>query len=449
MRNVPFLNGWFWAAFFTTLVLSAALLEYIFLPNSSLSRVTTEAFRLGGIGVPGFLGFLFWIHFGKFSRLTKQQWLSKGLVAFLAYIVLFISFANVKIHFFQNTGLLPLSLFLIGILGFLLAAYFGRARPLLRVGGTMVFLTAVLSGFGNWLPQVEGGFPRPTIPLDVYSMTPQQLADEGEKIIFGGIGQSMVQGAIGRGQCPLCHGFRQGYASERAPNLWGITVRKRLHETSIEYIAESHTCPSCYVVGGFGLKGTENRESPMPRIHKPPISLTIEDLIAVDTWLFFREGETPPTPEQIKAAYLKVFPESEFPKNENPFIPQGDQYSDTNDFSKVLATGKERLEGIFLQSGCMACHEIPGITGAKSTFGPKLTMGTSAPLRLSDPHYSGNATTVREYIKESILNPKIYVTKGFRDNLMPRDYGTAISALALDKMVDYLATQGESKKLSH
>jgi hypothetical protein len=35
--------------------------------------------------------------------------------------------------------------------------------------------------------------------------TPQQIADKGEKIIFGGIGQSKVPGAIGKGQCPLCH----------------------------------------------------------------------------------------------------------------------------------------------------------------------------------------------------------------------------------------------------
>jgi hypothetical protein len=63
-------------------------------------------------------------------------------------------------------------------------------------------------------------------------MSPQQLGDEGEKIIFGGIGQSATQGAIGKGQCPLCHGFQQGFLSERAPNLFGIPDRaaERLKE---------------------------------------------------------------------------------------------------------------------------------------------------------------------------------------------------------------------------
>jgi len=63
----------------------------------------------------------------------------------------------------------------------------------------------------------------------------------------------------------------------------GGSARNRLHATSIEYIAESHVCPSCYLVGGFGMKETENRESPMPKIPKPTHSLTIQELIAVDT----------------------------------------------------------------------------------------------------------------------------------------------------------------------
>ena len=56
-------------------------------------------------------------------------------------------------------------------------------------------------------------------------MTAQQLADEGEKIIFGGIGQNKVQGAIGKGQCPLCHAFHEGMLGERAPNLDGLPER--------------------------------------------------------------------------------------------------------------------------------------------------------------------------------------------------------------------------------
>src|SRR5690606_20144402 len=118
------------------------------------------------------------------------------------------------------------------------------------------------------------------------------------------------------------HGFQQGFLSERAPNLFGIPDRaeERLKEPNyhmddpasrpstqkeafegsgtatnkLEYIAESHACPSCYVVPGFGVKGSNDTESPMPAIHKPPISLSLGELAAVDTWMFLREGKETP-----------------------------------------------------------------------------------------------------------------------------------------------------------
>ena len=444
MKKGNFQSGWGWATFLTILGFGALLFQVLFLPYSPLSQIIIEALRLGWMGGLAFLGFFLWIHIGRIIPSTRHQLKIKGLVAFLAYSLFLLAIANYKIHFFQKTGLLPISLVLLTVLTFFLATYFGKARPLLRVSGTMILLTAAMSGFGNWLPQVEGGFPTPTYKVDVYSMTPQQLADEGEKIIFGGLGQSNVQGAIGRGQCPLCHGFKQGYLSHRAPNLWGITVRKRLHDTPIEYIAESHTCPSCYVVGGFGVKGTENRESPMPRIHKPPISLSIEELIAIDTWLFVREGEIPPAPETIEAAYRKFIPESDIIKKNTPFDPNDEDYPNYN-LAKVDVTGEEPIEEIFIRSKCFNCHIVPGINLPQNTVGPKLVMKTNSPARLADPNYTGNATTVREYINESILTPNTYVTEGFRSGSMPKDYGIKISALALNKMVDYLATQEEGK----
>src|SRR5947208_16378147 len=104
-------------------------------------------------------------------------------------------------------------------------------------------------------------------------------AELGEKLIFGSVGASKTQGAIGKARCLLCHGFQKGFLSERAPNLYGITERakERLKDpryhmnrpnerdtvqkeafpgsgtatTALEYIAESAVCPNCYVVQGF------------------------------------------------------------------------------------------------------------------------------------------------------------------------------------------------------
>ena len=43
-----------------------------------------------------------------------------------------------------------------------------------------------------------------------------------------------------------------------------------------------------------------------------------------------------------------------------------------------LATGKEPIDKIFIQSGCAACHTIPGIAAARGREGPKLELGTNA-----------------------------------------------------------------------
>ena len=83
-----------------------------------------------------------------------------------------------------------------------------------------------------------------------------------------------------------------------------------------EYIAESHACPSCYVVVGYGVKGTNDKESPMPPIHKPPISLSLPELAAVDTWLYVREGRDAPTYEEIIKSYEKFIPEADRPKQQ-------------------------------------------------------------------------------------------------------------------------------------
>jgi mono/diheme cytochrome c family protein len=382
----------------------------------------------------------------------------KVFIGMLAAVMLFIAIANYKINFFGESRLLPVSLVMITAMTFMMALYFSSVSALLKIGGFMFLVAAALSGYGNWLPQVEGGFPPKEEKLDYSAMTPQQLADEGEKIIFGGIGQSSVQGAIGKGQCPLCHGFQKGFLSERAPNLFGLPdrLKERLDdpkyhkgkagerntaqkesfpgagtaESGQEYIAESHACPSCFVVEGFGVKGTNDKESPMPAIHKPPISLTLQELAAVDTWLYVREGKEAPPFEEITKSYEKFIPEDQRPK------PQAEAATGP---TQLLADGTEPVDQIFAKAQCVVCHTIPGIPGATGTQGPKLEEGTNAPNRIHDPAYKGTAKSTQDYIMESVVSPSTYVVKGFPDNLMPKIFGQKLSAGALKKIVDYLS----------
>jgi mono/diheme cytochrome c family protein len=411
---------------------------------------------------------LIYFQFGGIEPARRQRAVFKTFIGMIATVMVFIAIANYKLNFFGNSRLLPVSLVMITALAFMMALYFSKVSALLKIGGFMFLVAAGLSGYGNWLPQVEGGFPPPEVKLDFGSMSPQQLADEGEKIIFGGIGQSKVQGAIGKGQCPLCHGFNEGFLSERAPNLFGIPDRakQRLEDPKYhkdkaadrdtvqkeafpgagtatsgqEYISESHACPSCYVVAGFGLKGSNDRESQMPPIHKPPISLSLGELAAVDTWLYVREGKEPPSFEEITTAYEKFIPEADRPKaSEEPAAGAGGG-------GGLLADGSEPVDKIFAKAQCVVCHTIPGIAGAMGTVGPKLVEKTNAPTRLKDPGYKGHAKTVREYITESVITPSMYVVKPFPDNIMPKVFGQKLSAGALNKIVDYLSQIEEGKE---
>jgi len=427
--------------------------------------------RAVGMGWPVLLmlvGLLIFFQVSISDPVKKKRARFQTLIGILCAFLAFVAISNYSYNFYGESRLLPVSLVMITIMAFVMGLYFPNISALMKIGGFMFFVAAALSGYGNWLPQVEGGFPPPEVKLDFQSMSSQQLGDEGEKIIFGGIGQSQTQGAIGKGQCPLCHGFQQGFLSERAPNLFGIPDRapERLKEPAYhmndpasrpstqkeafagsgtatnaqEYIAESHACPSCYVVPGFGVKGSNDTESPMPAIHKPPISLTLGELAAVDTWLYIREGKEAPTYDEIVASYEKFIPEADRPA-------AGGEDEKGGAGGNILADGSEPHDKLFMKAGCPACHTIPGIEGAVGKVGPLLMEGTNASNRLKDPNYKGKAKSPKEYITESILDPSAYVVKDFPDNQMPKDFGVRLTGGALNKIVDYLAQLKEGQPL--
>lgn len=221
---------------FILFFLAISCLHLFYLEDSMLFPIFLDMWQgswMVGFGL--FLGISLVIALFASQATHRQYWLPKGLALLVAYIIAGLAVTIFSQHSATQTHLLHMAFISIGLLGFFLAGYFKQASPMLRMSGMMILVIASFTGFGHWLPQVEGGFPpKEHRDKNVFEMTTQQRADLGETIIFGGIGQSKVHGAIGRGQCPLCHSFFPEYLSERAPNLWGITARKRLHATSIE-----------------------------------------------------------------------------------------------------------------------------------------------------------------------------------------------------------------------
>lgn len=228
----------------------------------------------------------------------------------------------------MTSGMLAVVTFLSSFLFFVGAVFFSKVRQFLAATGIFIMVAGFAMVFSNWLPQIPD--PGPPTPIkivlaEIEKMPAQELADLGEVVIFGKVGGYEMR-AIGKGQCPLCHTFKKGDIGDRAPNLIGIVSRaaKRIKEprylhpdtvqlesfpgsgratTADEYIAESQICPSCYVVAGFGKRGTNDHESP-----GEPLNLTIPEMITVQTWLYVRDGETPPSPRSLQAAIEKFIP---------------------------------------------------------------------------------------------------------------------------------------------
>jgi len=220
--------------------------------------------------------------------------------------------------------------------------------------------------------------------------------------------------------------------------------------TAEEYIAESHVCPACYVVEGFGIKGTNDKDSPMPPIHKAPIALTIDEQIAVDTWLWYREGETPPSAKEMRAVYEKFIPEADRPKAE----PAGATAA-AAPAGPPIALASDKVEQIFAKMGCIACHQIPGIAASKfGMIGPLLLEGHNAPKRIASAEYQAqvkagkaHAKTPKDYIMESIMNPNAFIVPAFTPKTNPtvspmiQDFATKFTYGALENVADYLLAQ--------
>ena len=106
-----------------------------------------------------------------------------------------------------------------------------------------------------------------------------------------------------------------------------------------------------------------------------------------------------------------------------------------------LVSGDESIEEIFTKAGCPVCHTIPGIPGANGQVGPPLTLGVTGGQRLADPSYRGTARTVHDYVVESVVEPSTFVVPGYPERTMPVWYGAKLSALAVEKIAEYLEHQ--------
>ncbi len=263
--------------------------------------------------------------------------------------------------------------------------------------GFSVLLTLIFTLVANLLPQVEGEAPEEKI-IDLGALTMDSFVAMGESLFTG------------KGTCTLCHNDMG-----RAPDLLAIDVvqtaeqhlaDERYHGKAsdvVGYLHESMVEPGAYVVKGFGKKGSNDTESPMPHVDKPPIQLSAVEMDAIIAFLQAKDGH------QITVELPSEAPAASTEEN-----------STAAPAPAPAKTGEEAVA----KYGCQACHTL---LGTESPVGPVLM---DVGRRLTP-----------EQIRESIVHPDAVIADGFNAGMMPKDFADRMTVKELEMIVKLLSEQ--------
>jgi mono/diheme cytochrome c family protein len=271
-------------------------------------------------------------------------------------------------------------------------------RQFLSVVAFALLTIAFFAGYSNFgIPQIEPAPPPKEEKLDLSSMTMDSFIAVGERIFSG------------KGTCTLCHN-----ELGRAPDLDAIgdLAPKRLDDPRYEgaaqdveeYLSESLIEPSAFVVAGFGKKGTNDSESPMPAVSSGSVGLSSAEVAAVVAYLQDK-GDMEVTVEIPTAI------------EEEDDDGQAREVEDAEPRDLVSDPGE--LLTLFT---CNACHMINGEGGE---VGPDLS-------RIG-------ATRDRDYLRAAIIDPNADIAEGFEADMMPAGMGEQIYVAELEILLDFLA----------
>ena len=225
----------------------------------------------------------------------------------------------------------------------------------------------------------------------------------------------------GKGKCWTCHSIGGRGSAIRGPNQEGLGVRalKRAKErtaktgepyTGADYLMESHFNPSAYVVDGY--------KDEMPTVWKPPISLTPDELLAIDSYLQSQGGEVNVAALMNSRFFAALKKEA------------GDQQTTASAWKPYLPGDPEKGHELFFDTEgkvvCIKCHTV-GKTGGK--VGPELT------------HVA--ATRDAQYITESILEPSKVIASGFEPYLVATKRMQFIAGIKKNETPEYVELLGK------
>jgi hypothetical protein len=251
------------------------------------------------------------------------------------------------------------------------------------------------AGFSNWgIPDLVPAPPPEEDAVDFGAMTMDQFVAQGARLLEG------------KGTCLLCHNPVGG----RAPLLDAVAqvAEARIADPAYagaagdaqSYLYESMVEPSVFVVPGFGKKGTNDTESPMPNVLSGGIGFSDAEVLAVIAYLQSSGGV---------AVTVEIPSDAAVEDDENEGDGEGRELF-------------ESPEDIIEEMACGTCHLIADEEG---DLGPDLT--------------AIGASRDASYLRRSILDPNADIAEGFEEGMMPDDYGEQMYASELEMLVTYLA----------
>ncbi|HEX4574163.1 MAG TPA: c-type cytochrome [Gemmatimonadales bacterium] len=270
-----------------------------------------------------------------------------------------------------------------------------------KIVGIVLGTLALYTLIANAIPQVESEVPQ-TLTLGA-SVTPEQLVAAGEKV-FTGIGG-----------CTTCHGL-----GTRAPNLLtdekgtgpiGVRCSKRVPGKSCkEYLYERLDKPNAVLLPGY--------EPIMPVMTKV---LSPEQVWAVIAFLEAQGGSVDVTADDI-AKSKQAAGGGATPTAGGGAAGGGGGGGGAG--AGGFAGGSTDPTAIIQAAGCLACHKLDG---QGQMIAPDLT------------HV--RARRDANSIRAKILNPMSSITRGYEKlaGIMPKGFGTMMSAAQLEALVQFLA----------
>src|SRR3989475_12391629 len=262
----------------------------------------------------------------------------------------------------------------------------------LKIVGVVLGTLALYTLIANKIPQVQSEVPQ-ALTLGT-NVTPEQLVAAGEKV-FNGIGG-----------CTTCHGL-----GTRAPNLVtdergtgpiGVRCAKGEPGKSCkQYLSESLADPTAYVVSGY--------QPIMPVMTR---QLSPEQVWAVIAYLETQGGTVDVTGDDIAKSKQAAGPAAA--AGGGAVAPGG----------PALAGGSTAPDQIIPATGWRACRKLEG---QGQVIAPDLT------------HLGSRRDA--DSIRRKILDPASSITQGYEKlaGIMPKTFGSMMSASQLEALVEYLA----------